>query len=71
LVSKDITQGTRALADHMLSFGGDIMTVYVGEGVTMEDGEELAEYVRGKYPDCEVEVYDGKQPLYGYILSVE
>jgi len=71
LVEKGIKQGALALADHMLSFGGDIMTVYAGEGITIEEAEELAQHVRDAHPDCEVEVYDGKQPLYSYILSVE
>ena len=66
-----VQQAAQALADHMLSFGGDIMTVYVGEGITMENAEKLAEYVRATHPSCEVEVYEGKQPLYNYILSVE
>ena len=71
LVEKDKQKAAQALASYMLSFGGDIMTVYVGEGVTMEQGEALAEYVKMAHPGCEVEVYEGKQPLYGYILSVE
>jgi len=71
LVEQGIQEGARALADYMLGFGGDIMTVYAGEGITIEQAEVLAEYVRGAYPSCEVEVYEGKQPLYSYILSVE
>ena len=71
LVKKDVNEGARALADHMLSFGGDILTIYSGEGATVEDAELLAGYVREAHPNCEVEVYDGKQPLYSYILSVE
>jgi len=71
LVEKDMQSAAKALASYMLSFGGDIMTVYTGEGVTLEQGEALAEYVKIAHPDCEVEVYEGKQPLYGFILSVE
>jgi len=71
LVEKGLCEGAKALADYMLSFGGEIMTVYAGEGISVNDAEELAEYVRATHPSCEVEVYDGKQPLYSYILSVE
>jgi len=71
LVEKGIKNAAKALAGYMLNNGGDIMTIYAGECVTMADAEELAEYVRSTYPSCEVEVYDGKQPIYGYILSVE
>ena len=71
LVEKGIKNAAKALASYMLNVGGDIMTIYAGEGVTMSDAEELAEYVRGAHPSCEVEVYEGRQPIYGYILSVE
>jgi len=71
LVEKGIKNAARALASYMLNIGGDIMTVYAGEGVTVADAEELAEYVMATHPSCEVEVYEGKQPIYGYILSVE
>jgi len=71
LVEKDSKTAAKALASYMLNIGGDIMTVYAGEGVTMNDAEALAEYVRATHPSCEVEVYEGRQPVYGYILSVE
>ena len=71
LVEKSMKDAARSLANYMLGRGGDIMTVYAGEGVTLADVEELAEYVRHTHPTCEVEVYEGKQPVYGYILSVE
>ena len=71
LVEKDTQSAAKALASYMLSFGGDIMTVYTGEGVTLDQGESLANHIKIAYPDCEVEVYEGNQPLYGYILSVE
>ncbi|MCL2404671.1 MAG: DAK2 domain-containing protein [Defluviitaleaceae bacterium] len=71
LVEKNIKDAARALASYMLNISGDIMTIYAGEGVTMNDAEELAEYIRSAYPSCDVEVYEGKQPIYGYILSVE
>jgi len=71
LVEKDTQGAARALADYMLKQGGDILTVYAGEGVTMDKAEELAEYVGNAHPSVEVEVYEGKQPLYSYILSVE
>ena len=71
LVEEDVQTAGLALADYMLGFGGDILTIYTGEGVAMEQAEELAECVREDHPDCDVEVYEGKQPLYSYILSVE
>jgi len=71
LVEKFLQPGVKALADYMLTKGGDIVTIFHGEGANGELAEELATYVRTKFPHTEVEVYDGGQPLYSYIISVE
>ncbi|AYC29204.1 DAK2 domain-containing protein [Paenisporosarcina cavernae] len=49
----------------------EIVTILFGEEVTEEAANEFAELVEDAYPDVEVEVYNGKQPLYPYIISVE
>jgi len=49
----------------------EILTMYYGEDVSPEEAEVLAERIRSSYPDLEVEVLDGGQAYYYYILSVE
>lgn len=49
----------------------EIVTVYYGAGVTDDAAETLAERVRSNYPDLEVELQNGGQPLYEYIISAE
>jgi hypothetical protein len=71
LVEEGLQTGAEALAGYMLDKGGDIVTLYYGEGATAQSADALAGYITQKYPHCEVEVYEGKQPLYSYILSVE
>jgi len=71
LVEKFLHRGAKSLADFMLEKGGDIVTIYHGEGTTTKDANELSDYIKQKHPHAEVEVYDGKQPLYSYIISVE
>jgi len=71
LVEKDLTSAANALMDYMLEKGGSLVSIYHGEGATAATAEALAAYVGAKYPMAEVEVYEGKQPLYSYILSVE
>ena len=71
LVEKDLLSAAKSLADYMIGMGGDIVSIYYGEGVTADSAETLSEYVSKKFPSVEVEVYEGKQPLYSYILSVE
>lgn len=49
----------------------ELITIYYGEGISQEKAEEMAEIVRKEFPDCEVEIHDGGQPVYYYLLSVE
>ena len=45
--------------------------IYYGAEVSEDEAAELEAYVEAKYPDCEVELQMGGQPLYYYIISVE
>ena len=52
-------------------FHPEFITVYYGEDVTEEDAEKAAETIRGNFPDSEVSVVSGGQPVYYYMISVE
>lgn len=49
----------------------EIVTLYYGESVTADDAQQLAATIEDRYPKQEVEVVDGGQPHYHYILSAE
>ena len=49
----------------------EIVTIYTGADVRRDRGEELAAAIRSSYPHLEVEVAEGDQPHYPYILSAE
>ncbi len=49
----------------------EIVTVIYGEDTTEQDATALVAYIEKNYPDVEVELFDGKQGLYPYIISVE
>ncbi len=49
----------------------EILTLYYGNGVEAEHANLLAAKVNERYPDQEIEVVEGNQPHYHYILSVE
>ena len=49
----------------------EIVTLYYGEGVTRQQAEETARSIKEKYSQLEIEVVDGGQPHYAYILSAE
>ncbi|WP_332648093.1 DAK2 domain-containing protein [Lysinibacillus sp. 54212] len=49
----------------------EIITVIFGEDATEDEANELASFIEENYPDAEVEIVEGKQSLYPFILSVE
>ncbi|RUL55844.1 DAK2 domain-containing protein [Lysinibacillus antri] len=49
----------------------EIITILYGEDATVDEANTLAEFIEENYPDAEVEIVDGKQSLYPFILSVE
>jgi dihydroxyacetone kinase-like predicted kinase len=49
----------------------EIITIYYGEGIAGTQAERLASEIRASYPNQEVELVDGGQPHYHYILSAE
>ena len=57
----------KAMADEE----SEIISVYYGEGVTEEDAKALGEKLEELYPECDIEVNEGGQPIYYYIVSVE
>ena len=50
---------------------GEIISLYYGADREEADAEALAEELEALYPDCEIEVNQGGQPIYYYIISVE
>ncbi|MDR1961751.1 MAG: DAK2 domain-containing protein [Gracilibacteraceae bacterium] len=49
----------------------DVITIFYGEETTAEAARRLTERLEAENADVEVDVHDGKQPLYYYILGVE
>lgn len=60
-----------ALMDKMLDEDCELVTIIYGEGVDEDEADELAEYIEDHYEDVDVTIFEGKQPVYSYIISVE
>ena len=60
----------KELLDHMVDEDSAIATIIIGEGGTKEEAEEISQYISDKY-GIDVEIFDGGQPVYSYLLSVE
>lgn len=66
ITGKDLQQTAKDLLDYMVDKGGEFVSIYYGEGTTEDMAEDLAGHTSLEY-----DVYDGKQPLYHYIISME
>lgn len=61
----------KSLIDDMITEDDEIVTVIYGEDVSEQDAKQMVAYIEGQFEHVEIELYNGKQPLYPYILSVE
>jgi len=62
---------SHALVNNLIDDDSEIVTIIYGEDVTKEIADLLASFIEEQFSHVEVEVYNGKQPLYPYIISVE
>jgi len=67
----DLQQVTHAVLQRIDIGRYEVITVYWGDAVTQEQAENLGAWIADHYPDKEVELVEGKQPYYHYIISAE
>jgi hypothetical protein len=70
-VGTDVVDVTARLVDHLLVDGGELVTLIVGESADPGVTDALLARVAEAHPTVDVEVHEGGQPLYPYLLGVE
>ena len=70
-VGKDLTETTLELLSTMADEDSELICLYYGADVTKDDADALSDAIEDKFPECEVEVNFGGQPIYYYMISVE
>jgi DAK2 domain fusion protein YloV len=70
-VGTDLRATTLEMVDAMVDEDSAIVSIYFGSDSDEDSANELAAAIEEKYPDVEVEVNDGGQPIYYYVISVE
>ncbi len=70
-VGKDVDIVTKELIEELIDEDSELISLYYGSDVTQEQVDALSESLEELYPDVDVEVNCGGQPIYYYILSVE
>ena len=70
-VGQDMDAVIKDMVAQMVDDESSIISVYYGEEVKEDAAETLGSELEALYPDCEVEVHSGGQPIYYYVISVE
>ena len=70
-VGEDLEATTLEMFKELVDDMSEIISIYYGEEVEEAVAEELGEKVGEMFPDCDVEVHFGGQPIYYYVVSVE
>ena len=70
-VGQDLKATTLEMVDAMVDEDSAIVSIYYGTDATEEAAEEIGAVIEEKYPDVEVEINAGGQPIYYYVISVE
>ncbi|MGT2926513.1 DAK2 domain-containing protein [Streptococcus cuniculipharyngis] len=67
----DMEEALRATFAEMIDEDSEIVSIYVGEEGSLEQAQTVADYLEETYEDVEVEIHQGDQPVYPYLMSVE
>lgn len=70
-VGTDLEEVALETVKGMVDENAELISIYYGEEIKESDAAEFAEKVEEIYPDCDVEVQNGGQPIYYYVISVE
>ena len=70
-VGKDLEETTKELIANLVDKDSELISIYYGEEVSEEDAEKFTEEITELYPDVDVDIQFGGQPIYYYVLAVE
>ena len=71
VLGSDIAQVCQDVTEKMVSEDSALITIYYGEQTAEADAQALRDALAEKYDDCDVELQQGGQPLYYYLIAVE
>ena len=69
--TKDKFDALKELIDKMIDEDSAILTIFLGEDVKREELFETKKFIEEKYPDLNIDIKDGKQKVYSFLISVE
>lgn len=69
--TEDLIETSYSLLTEMIEEDEEIITIIYGEDVTEEQVNELEQKILERFPDVEIEVHNGGQPIYYFIFSID
>ena len=70
-VGTDLQSVVLEMVDAMVDEDSELISIYYGSDIDEEAADVIKEKIEEKYPDCDIELQKGGQPIYYYIISVE
>ena len=70
-VGAEIAQTTKDMLAELVDEDSELISIYYGTDVSDEDAENLVAEIEELYPDVDIDVHSGGQPIYYYVLAVE
>ena len=70
-VGSEIAQTTKEMLAELVDDDSELISIYYGTDVSEEDAESLVAEIEELYPDVDIDVHSGGQPIYYYVLAVE
>ena len=70
-VGQSVEETTKEMLAQLVDEDTELITLYYGQDVQEESAENFAQEIEDLYPDVDVDVHSGGQPIYYYVLSVE
>ena len=70
-VGKELDPVAEETVRLMVDEDSELISIYYGEDMREEEAQQLRDRIEELYPDCDVELNYGGQPIYYYIISVE
>ena len=70
-VGQSVEKTTKEMLALMADEDSELITLYYGEDIQEEEAERLAAEIEEMYPEADVDLHCGGQPIYYYVMSVE
>ena len=70
-VGQSVEETTKEMLADLVDEDTELISLYYGQDVLAEDAERFSAEIEELYPDVDVDVHSGGQPIYYYVLSVE